>query len=588
MSRFTRYLSGLSSRTWILLGLATLTIAVYAQVGWHSFVNYDDTNLISANPRVFSGLTWENVVWAFTATSGVSFWQPLTWLSHMADVEIFGLNAGGHHLMSAAIHAVNAMLLFLVLARMTGATWRSGFVAALFAVHPLHVESVAWAAERKDVLSTLFLFLTLWTYARYAERPGLGRYAWVALFFGMSLMSKPMGVTLPFVLLLLDGWPLSRIEGVARGTDHGTGAFPAASWKRLLWEKAPLLVMAAGSAYMTLQFKGEASWVASSDAYPVPVRAANAVVSYATYLWKTVWPTSLAMFYPHPASIHASIPGWKIAGAIVLLGGISFLALRQVRRRPHIAVGWLWFLGTLVPVIGIIQASTQAMADRFTYIPLIGVFLMVTWEGASILEGWRCPRLVIGSIAGGIVLALTAASVVQTGYWKDSITLSTRAIEVTENNYVAWNCLGRAYQDLGLRDKALEAFRESIRIYPNYHLAMNNIGVIYASAGEYEKAMGAFQEVLRIRPDHVSAWNNIGRIYFILGQYSMAINAQKEALARRPMYYLSWKNLGDAYAGLNQYEQAIAAYQEALRIKPDYAEAQRNLIAARGKAGKIP
>ena len=346
MTAFPRRISEVPPRVWILLGLVALTFSIYGQTAWHPFIDLDDDVLIYGNPHVRSGLTWENIRWAFTETTGVSMWHPLTWLSYMIDVDLFGLNAGGHHLMSAGIHALNAMLLFLVLQRMTGAPWRSGLVAALFAVHPLHVESVAWAAERKDVLSVLFFLLSLWAYVRYAERPILRRYLGVVVFLGMSLMVKPMAVTMPFTLLLLDWWPLGRIARLfPEGMTH-EGRFRPVPRSRILWEKVPLLAMAAGSAAVTLSAGEGSSWVRSLESFPLWVRAANAVASYGMYLCMTVWPTSLAVFYPHPGR---GIALWKVAAWGLFLAGATYSVVRLGKRRPYLPVGWFFYLGTLVP-----------------------------------------------------------------------------------------------------------------------------------------------------------------------------------------------------------------------------------------------
>jgi hypothetical protein len=549
MTDFSRRISEVSPRMWILLGLAVLTFAIYGRTAWHPFIDLDDDLLVSGNPRVRSGLTWENLLWAFTSTSGASFWHPLTWLSHMLDVELFGMNAGGHHLVSVFLHAMNAMVLFLVLARMTGFPWRSAFVAALFAVHPLHVESVAWAAERKDVLSTLFFLLSLWAYARYAERPGRGRYGLIALFFALSLMSKPMGVTLPFALLLLDYWPLRRIEGITKTDEDSAGKCPHVTWKRTLLEKIPLLLMSAVSAALTLSHEGDTTWVMSLDALTIGFRISNSLVSYVTYLGKMAWPLNLSIFYPHPAFVHSDIPAWQVVVAALLLGAISFFVLWQGKRRPWLAVGWYWYLGTLIPVIGLVQVGAQAMADRFTYVPLIGIFIMVAWNIPETLGGRRIQRLAL-AVAGGSVLGVfSVLAWLQVGYWHSDPILFTHALSVTEKNWVAWD----------------------------------KLGILYLRDGQYVDAVARFQESLRIKPDDFYAWNNLGVANLNLGLNSKAIENFRTALSIRPEYAKAHYNLGNALERQGNPDEAIAHFQEALRLNPEYALARQSLEIAKTK-----
>ena len=561
MTGFPRRISEVPPQVWILLGLVALTFGIYGQTAWHPFIDLDDEALIYGNPHVRSGLTWENMLWAFTETTGVSMWHPLTWLSHMLDVELFGMNAGGHHLMSAGIHALNAMVLFLVLARMTGFPWRSAFVAALFAVHPLHVESVAWAAERKDVLSTLFFLLSLCAYVRYAERPVLRRYLGVVVFLGMSLMSKPMAVTLPFVLLLLDYWPLGRIEGMTPKEEGALVKFPPAPMTRILWEKVPLLAVAAGSVAVTLGAGEGSSWVRSLESFPLWVRAANAVASYGTYLCKTAWPTSLAVFYPHPGR---GIALWEVAAWGAFLAGATFSVVRLWKRRPYLTVGWFFYLGTLVPVIGLVQVGSQAMADRFTYVPLIGIFLMVAWGIPKMVSPAR--RYVAGALAGTGVLVLATIAWVQTSYWQNPVSLYSHAVQVSNNNWFAWYNLGISESRLGRYANALVAFQETVRIKPYQADAWNGMGICYRHLRWSGKAIDAYREAIRIRPAYAEAWNNLGNIYQDLGEDSQAIEAYREALRIRPDLADVWFSLGKVLLKRGEMEPAKEVYQHLLQL----------------------
>ena len=562
----------------VAVALAILILSVYWRVGGYSFVAFDDDVYVYENPHVQKGLTLEGVSWSFT-TFYASNWHPMTWISHMADVELFGTNAGWHHRMNVLFHLVNTLLLYLVLWQMTGGLWQSAFVAAIFGVHPLHVESVAWVAERKDVLSTLFLILTTGAYLRYVRRPDLGRYLPVAIFFALGLMCKPMLITLPFVLLLLDWWPLRRVTPIG-SPDPASHPFPLSKLSRLVWEKVPLFGLSAASCIVTFlaQTKGEV--VQPLDYIPFGMRIFNAVVSCVTYLEKMVWPSSLAIFYPHAASTHAAIPMWEIAGAILLIGGLSFLAFWEGQRRPYITVGWLWYLGTLVPVIGLVQVGYQAMADRYTYVPLVGVFIAIAWGIPNLFSKIRFRNLALGVLGGAIVAVLSVAAWSQVSYWRNDVTLFSRALTVTQDNWLAWNNLGAAYDRLGQPEQAIVRYREALRIRPGYVDAWNNLGAAYHKLGQPQKAIIYYEEALRIKPDYTKAWNNLGAAYYQLGQPEQAIMYYRRALETNPDYADAWYNLGLAYAKNGQLHQAIDCFREALRIKPDFKEAQRRLDLA--------
>ena len=477
-------------------------------MGGHSFINYDDGLYVYENPHVRGGLSKEGVSWAFT-TFDAANWHPLTWISHMTDVQLFGLDAGWHHRVNVLFHLANTALLFLVLWRMTGGLWQSAFVAALFAVHPLHVESVAWVAERKDVLSTLFWLLTMGAYLGYVRRPSVWRYLPVFVFLALGLMCKPMLVTLPFVLLLLDWWPLGRMSR--------EGSPVSEQWRisvpmvfRRIWEKTPLLGLSAISCVITYIAQSQGKAVVSLGRITIGPRFSNTLVSYAIYLEQAVWPSSLAVVYPHPATIGAGIPAWKIGGAVLLLAGISFLALRERQRRPYLAAGWMWYLGTLVPVIGLVQVGGAAHADRYTYVPLIGVFLAVAWGVPDLLPMRRWRQRVLGVAAGAVLAALTVAAWFQVGYWRDNVTLYSRALSVTEGNWLALSNLGAAYGNRGEPLEARRCFREAVRIRSDYAEAWYNLGVSAGRLGQKEEAIGYYREALRLQPEYALARNGLG------------------------------------------------------------------------------
>jgi tetratricopeptide (TPR) repeat protein len=496
-----------------LLVLAVL--AVYAPVARNGFVPIDDDVYITGNPAVLAGLTRAGVAWALTATHGGN-WHPLTWISHMADVSLFGADPAAHHLVSVACHAANAVLLLLLLARVTGRLPESALAAALFAVHPLHVESVAWAAERKDVLSALLFLLTLTAYARYAARPGPRRALPVAALFLLGLAAKPMLVTLPFVLLLLDGWPLGRFRAV-----------PA---RRLLLEKVPLFLLSAGSSAVTyLVQRQEGAMGLLGDLAP-GARLANAAVGYAAYLGKTLWPARLAVFYPLP---EGGYPAWRVAAAGLLLAALTLLALRRTRVRPWLAAGWLWFLGTLVPVIGLVQVGAQATADRYTYLPLIGLFVAAAW-GA----GAAARRLRLGgpAAAAAVVLlgVLMQRSFVQAGYWRDGETLLRHALGATRGNWVAHYTLGVTLEAAGRAEEALAEYRQAALIHPRSFWVNNNLARLLAQQGRIGEAIPLLEAAVRERPQNALLRLNLGLVLEAAGRRDEAAREYAEALRLAP------------------------------------------------------
>jgi protein O-mannosyl-transferase len=568
---------------WVSLALIAANLIVYASVWHHDFVNYDDDQYVTSNPVVLRGLTWHGVSWAFTTGYAVN-WHPLTWLSHMLDVQLYGLDPGPHHLTNLLFHIANTLLLLGLLHRMTGALGRSAFVAALFAVHPLHVESVAWVAERKDVLSTLFWILTLWAYVEYVRRPNLYRYGAVLLFFALGLMAKPMLVTLPFVLLLLDFWPLGRMR--MRLNPAGGWAFSGGGWDAvmdLVWEKLPLLALAVAASIVTLIVHRQGGAVISLSATPLKLRVANALVSYVVYIGKMLWPVHLAVLYPYAQSI----PGWWVAGALLTLVGISVAVIWAGARHPYLPIGWLWYLGTLVPVIGLIQVGDQAMADRYTYVPLIGLFIVVAWGIPDLLAHWPLQRIALPVAAGLVILACAIAARSQLQYWKDSTTLWTRALAVTTGNNIAHNNLAIVLADQGKLDEAIAHYSEALRIKPDYATARNNLGLALADEGKLDEAIAHYSEALRIKPDYADALNNWGAALAAEGKLDEAIAHYSEALRIKPDYAGAHNNWGIALASEGKSEEAIAHFSEALRIKPDYADAHNNWAGVLASEGKL-
>ena len=569
----------LADKPWLLaLILAIVTFIVYQPVWRAGFVDFDDEWYVTTNPHVLGGLTVPGVVWAFTSGYAAN-WHPLTWLSHALDCECFGMNAGGHHAVSVLLHVANTVLLFLVLRRMTGATWRSACVAALFGVHPLHVESVAWVAERKDVLSGLFWMLALGGYVRYVERPTRGRYAAVVGWYAMGLMAKPMVVTLPFVLLLLDYWPLGR----TRWRQSVVGNNAQLCFGELVWEKVPLFALAAASCGVTIWAQHSGGAIGSLEALPLGPRIANAVESYVWYMEKAVWPSGLAVFYPYrlwsPAAVIA-------AGAILV--AVSATVIRRARRDPHLAVGWFWFLGTLVPVIGLVQVGSQSVADRFMYLPLIGLTMMLCWSVPSrAMERWNLK--VITCVAAAAVLAECAAlSRVQVEYWKNSEALFRRALDVTRDNWVAHNKLGFALMPSGRLQEAIAEYEQALRIDPDYAEAHYNLGSVFLQEGKDSDAIAQYEQALRIEPDYANAHNNLGTVLLREGKVSDAIGHYEQALRFKPDFVEAHFNLGNALAEVGRVPEAIAHYEQALRIRPDYAEAHCNLGVALKQSGRIP
>ncbi len=573
------------SEACIWLILITAVLLVYWQVGDHEFINYDDNAYITDNAQVQKGLTSKGIIWAFT-TSHTGNWHPLTWISHMLDCELYGLNPKGHHLTNVLFHTANAILRFVVLRWMTGAIWRSGLVAALFALHPLHVESVAWAAERKDVLSTFFWVLTMVAYVHYVNRPGGKRYLLVLVTFSLGLMAKPMLVTLPFVLLLLDYWPLNRFNPRAvpgSVEDQPLGFRSSGDDKspilKAVMEKTPLFLMSLFSCVVTVMAQQEAGAISTLEIVPFKLRIANGLVSVVAYMGKMIWPQDLAVFYPHPVS---DLQIWKpvVAGLFLLI--LSTVALWVAQRCRYVLVGWLWYLGTLVPVIGLVQVGEQAMADRYTYVPLIGLFIVVVWGFADLVKGWRSRRWVVSVSAAVMVLALMAGSWLQVAHWKNSVRLFKHALDATSNNYVAHYTLGNALALQGNLTGSVSHYNKALQIHPNFAEAHNNLGNALALQGNLTGAISHYNKALQINPDHAEAHRNLAVGLDRQGRHQEAIQHYAEVLRISPHDAQSHNNLGVALAEQGRLKEAVAHFTEALRIDPNFKEAQRNLDLSLG------
>jgi tetratricopeptide (TPR) repeat protein len=561
------------------LFLVAMVLIPYWQVLGFDFVNYDDNLYISDNARLKAGLTLDNVAWAFT-TGDISNWHPLTWLSYLLDVQIFGeKNAPAIHMVNVLFHAVNSVLLFLLLRRMTRAPWPSALVAALFAVHPLHVESVAWIAERKDVLSTFFWLLTMMAYVGYAAAPGAIRYLLVVVPFALGLMAKPMLVTLPAVLLLMDYWPLRRLDGTGPLVGR-----PATRWHWLVIEKFPLFALAAISSVVTFLVQQSGHSIAALDALPAWLRAANAIVAYARYVVMMVWPVGLAVFYPHPGH---DLPAWQVVVAGAALVAVSGVVIRWRRQFPYLVVGWLWYLGTLAPVIGLVQVGAQALADRYTYVPLIGLFLMAAWGIRDLAARWRVPKMALAVGAAVVLTALTAGAGLQVSFWRDSTTLFNHALRVTSFNYLAHKNLGVALANAHRYNEAIRQYEQAIKIKPDDPDLYYNFGNALGELGKTDEAIQRYSKALEVKPNHTETLYNLGNAYAKQGKFAEAVAQYAKLLDLKPDHLGGHINIGNALALVGRPEQAEVHYKEALRLEPGNQEALANLGNALGQQNKL-
>ena len=605
--------SGSPLRLWksetlvLALVLFAGTLILYLPALNGAFVNYDDPAYVTRNARVLDGLSWSNIAWAGTATIEAN-WHPLTWISHMADVQMFGLNPRGHHFVSVFLHALNVLLLFFVLRRATGFIRCSAVVAALFAVHPLNVECVAWIAERKSLLSMLFLLLALVAYSWYASRRSFGRYAAVFLLFALSLAAKPMVVTLPLLLLLWDIWPLRRLDFQAKASND------RATILQVVIEKIPLLALSAASSWITLYAQKSGGAVGSAKALPLGMRLENAIWSYVAYIVKGIWPSGLAAFYPHP---EGSLALWKVLAAGLLMIAITWLAWRFREHHRYLIVGWLWYVVAMIPMIGVVQVGRQAMADRYAYLPFIGLFIMAVWSGAELLTRLKLSTVAQGAIVAAVLCGYASVTFLQVNYWRNSFTLFSHALQVTSHNGIAEDNLGTALMDMGRPDLAEPHFEAAVEDVPQLSTAHYNLGVLQQQQSHSDAARQEYELALQYTSDPIEAaqaHSNLGFVLLELNDPAAAIeqftgalqinpNKQNSLLGRGMAEYRTgnldaaandlsraaqmapsaqadfW--LGRALENKGQAQAATSAYKAALQIVPTMTEAQQRLDALR-------
>jgi len=561
----------------VCLFLSLVCFALYAQTLRHGFLNFDDDQYVVNNPQVRAGLTAPGVLWAFTTRHSYN-WHPATWLSHMLDAHLYGMRAWGHHLTNVLLHAANSVLLFLVLFRMTRAPWRSALTAAFFAMHPLHVESVAWIAERKDVLSSFFAMLTLGAYAHYAARPDWRRYAPIVPLFALGLLSKPMLVTLPCLLLLLDFWPLDRYAEA-----NSRAAFRM-RFRRLFLEKLPLFAMVLFSCMATLIAQGRGGAIVGRDIIPLSARLANAMAAYVVYLLKTAWPHPLSAFYSYPEGVR---PAWQIAGSLIVLSGITYGVWRCRKPAPYLLVGWLWYLGALVPVIGIVQVGSQAYADRYMYLPHIGIFIMAAWGLAACCRRPAVRWAAIPAVCVALA-ACGAATFFQTRYWRDSATLFQHALATGNDGAIVRSNLAMGLDEQGRRDEALHHLREALRLNPDAVNVLSNLGKTLGDRNELDEARAHLEKAVQRDPKHADARNNLGGILLKQGRVAEALSHLREAVALAPASAGSRNNLGLALQQTGQVDEARAQFEKAIACEPESPNAYNNLgrlCFAQGDAG---
>ncbi len=569
----------ISKPVFICVLLASATLAVFWPVTRCDFVNFDDPDYFFSNVHVRAGLTWNGVIWAFR-TAYASNWHPLTWLSLMLDAKLFGQGPAGPHFTNLLFHTADTILLFLLLRKLTAAVWRSAFVAALFALHPLHVESVAWISERKDVLSAFFALLAIFCYARFAGESKARTekskmfYVLALLMFACGLMSKPMLVTLPFVLMLLDWWPLQRfnLQGSAFGLQS------------LLLEKIPFFALSAVSCVVTFVVQKKSGAVASLAGFSVTDRIENAFVSYARYLGKALWPDPLAVPYPIPAHWELSL----VIYSVTLLAGLTATAVLFARKFPFMFTGWFWFAGMLVPVVGVVQVGNQAMADRYTYLPLVGLFVIFTWGAGALCANWRVPRTPVFLAAAIILAACAMRARIQTGCWQDSGTLFSHALAVTQNNYVACNNLGTWFSKRGQIPEAMACYRLSLQINPGNPDVLYDLGNAFSKIGDWDQAADHYRRALQNNPGQADVLDNLGFALAAKKQFPEAVASFEAALKLDPDFADAHNNLATVFFMQHLFDEAAQHYREAVRLTPDNAQIYANLGDTLVRLGKIP
>lgn len=561
-----------------LLVVLLLSVAVYSQTASFGFVSWDDPNYVIQNTDIHTGITWQSIQSAFTSTRG-GMWLPMVWLSYMFDIEMFGLDAGAMHLMNVFYHLINTVLVFIVLFKFTEERWACLVLAGLFALHPLRVESVVWITERKDVLSMMFFLLTLLAYYYYLQKPSLLRYLLLAIGFMFGLMSKPMVVTLPFILLLLDYWPLNR---VFKEADPVAKTGKVLNWK-VLWEKLPLLLIAASISWATLYYQGETGATHSLSSLPLLDRLANALISYVLYLEKIIVPLNLAFFYP----LRTSVDLIGVILSVVILVLISWGSITQRKTRPYLMVGWFWFLGMLFPVSGISQAGLQAMADRFTYIPLIGIFIMLAWGLTDVLQAHKAWQTRISLAVASIVVVFAGITYHQIAFWQSDKTLFTHAVEVTDNNYLAQINLAGVLETEGELDKAEVLAKASLQLKADQEKPYILLAKIALKHRQAEQAIGYLSEALSIHPDQAYAHFLLGNAYLLQRNPQSALRHYLSATQLDTRDWEAYHSLGITYASLGDMQNAIVSFQRALALKPDNSELQLSLALATEQVGNL-
>lgn len=568
----------------VILCLITGIVVVYIKVQNFDFVGYDDKLYVTQNQYVQKGISTEGIKWAFT-TFHAANWHPLTWLSHMLDCEVYGLNPAGHHWTNVLFHISNTILLFLILFRMTGAIWRSAFVTALFALHPLHVESVAWIAERKDVLSTFYGLLAIAAYYRYVKKSSAKYYILVIALLSLSLMAKPMLVTIPFVLLLLDFWPLKRFQYQRDFSLESEKTYGDAIRRhhRIIIEKIPLFIPVVILCIVTFIAQKSEGAVKAIGALPLKCRIANAIVSYVSYVLKAIWPHKLAVSYPHPGN---TLPSWQIIGGALMIVAACYWAIRAAKKYPYIPFGLFWYLGTLVPVIGLVQVGNQAMADRYTYIPLIGIFIIVSWGISDFFKKWGFQKIFLGIFAVILLFALSWKTFIQLNTWENGIALFEHAVSVTKNNYQAHNNLGIAYEPIDL-DKSLFHYKAALKINPNYAMSLYNLGNIFLQQDRIDAAVNHYFKALHIKPDYMAALNNLGEALVKKGDYDKAIYYFKTALRTELKKANARMNLANVLFLKGNSDEAISQYKKILQTDSENANTHYNLACVLSSQNKI-
>lgn len=570
-----------SRKLLIYLFIVVAIFTAYWQLPKSNFISFDDDVYVTDNIHVQKGFTGKTIRWAFTTFHAFN-WHPLTWLSHMADYQLFGKNASLHHLMNMFFHIINSLILFVLLNAMTKDIWPSAIVAALFAIHPLHVESVAWISERKDVLSTFFAFLTIGCYFIYTRNRKIHSYFFVFFFYMLGLMAKPMLVTLPFLLLILDYWPLQRMN-IGFSAKNNLFFSNKKSIGFLVSEKIPLLFLSAALSIITIIAQKEGGIVRSIQEFPVAVRLANAAISYVRYMYKMVLPVHLSFFYPY----RTDWPLWMILGSTFLIVSVSVYTIKKITTEPFLFVGWFWYVGTLIPVIGLVQVASQSMADRYTYIPLIGLFMILAWGIKRVVKKIRCVSTSIFPVVYILLTLLMILTWKQVGYWKNDITLFSHAVDVTENNPRSNYHLGIAFQKKGNITKAIEYYNKAIAIKPDFLRARNSLGNALVKLGKYEDAINHYRYALTLKKNNADGHFNLGFALMNLGRNNEAIEHYKKAIEMNRKHGDSYYNLGIMLSRQQKYKQALKCFAKVVEINPKDAEAYNNMGNCLIRLGKI-